>query len=105
MEWANKVWKWSTQSRENASWYQHEEIGYNYPISNIIAGILRGQLPSAGEHKEQKKAIYERYQKNLKDLPVTMNPIKLHGADIEPNYWLRSLLVNKEAMCRQIRGE
>ena len=105
LEWANKARKWSTQSRENAPWYQHEEVGYNYRMSNIIAGILRGQLPYAEEHKEQKKAIYERYQENLKDLPVTMNPVKLDGADIEPNYWLSCLLINKEAMCRQMRGE
>lgn len=105
LEWANKARKWSTQSRENAPWYQHEEVGYNYRMSNIIAGVLRGQLPYAEEHKEQKKAIYERYQENLKDLPVTMNPVELDGADIEPNYWLSCLLINKEAMCRQMRGE
>ena len=105
LEWANKARKWSTQSRENAPWYQHEEVGYNYRMSNIIAGVLRGQLPYAEEHKEQKKVIYERYQENLKDLPVTMNPVKLDGADIEPNYWLSCLLINKEAMCRQMRGE
>lgn len=105
LEWANKARKWSTQSRENAPWYQHEEVGYNYRMSNIIAGILRGQLPYAEEHRAQKKAIYERYQENLKDLPVTMNPVELDGADIEPNYWLSCLLINKEAMCRQMRGE
>ena len=105
LEWANKARKWSTQSRENAPWYQHEEVGYNYRMSNIIAGILRGQLPYAEEHKEQKKAIYERYQENLKDLPVTLNPVKLDGVDIEPNYWLSCLLINKEAMSRQMRGE
>lgn len=105
LEWADKARKWSTQSRENAPWYQHEEVGYNYRMSNIIAGILRGQLPYAEEHRAQKKAIYERYQENLKDLPVTMNPVKLDGADIEANYWLSCLIINKEAMCRQIRGE
>ncbi|MCQ5202266.1 DegT/DnrJ/EryC1/StrS family aminotransferase [Mordavella massiliensis] len=105
LEWANKARKWSTQSRENAPWYQHEEVGYNYRMSNIVAGILRGQLPYAEEHKEQKKAIYERYQENLKGLPVTMNPVKQDGTDIEPNYWLSCLLINKEAMCRQMRGE
>ena len=105
LEWANKARKWSTQSRENAPWYQHEEIGSNYRMSNIIAGILRGQLPYAEEHKAQKKAIYERYREGLKDLPVTMNPVKLEGADLEPNYWLSCLLIDKEAMCRQMRGE
>lgn len=105
LEWANKARKWSTQSREDAPWYQHEEMGYNYRMSNIIAGILRGQLPYAEDHKAQKKAIYERYKEKLKDLPVTMNPVKLDGADIEANYWLSCLLINKEAMCRQMRGE
>ena len=105
LKWANKARKWSTQSRESAPWYQHEEIGYNYRMSNIIAGILRGQLPYAEEHKAQKKAIYERYREGLKDLPVTMNPVKLEGADLEPNYWLSCLLIDKEAMCRQMRGE
>lgn len=102
---ANKVRKWSTQSRENAPWYQHEEIGYNYRMSNIIAGVIRGQLPYIEEHKAQKKAIYERYKKKLVGLPVSMNPVELGGAEIEPNYWLSCLLIDKDAMCPQMRGE
>ena len=74
-------------------------------MSNIIAGVLRGQLPYAEEHRRQKKAIYERYREKLKDLPVTMNPVGLDGVEIEANYWLSCLLINKEAMCRQVRGE
>ena len=105
LAWANKARKWSTQSRENAPWYQHEEVGYNYRMSNIIAGVIRGQLPYLERHIVQKKAIYERYRDGLKDLPVRMNPVKLDGADIEPNYWLSCLLIDKEAMCRQMRGE
>ena len=105
LEWANKARKWSTQSRENALWYQHEELGYNYRMSNIIAGVLRGQIPYMEEHIAQKKAIYERYREGLKDLPVTMNPVKLEGVDIEANYWLSCILIDKEAMCRQVRGE
>lgn len=105
MAWANKARKWSTQSREDAPWYQHEEVGYNYRMSNIVAGVLRGQLPYAEEHRRQKKAIYERYREKLKDLPVTMNPVTLSGADIEPNYWLSCILIDREAMCRQICGE
>lgn len=101
LAWANKARKWSTQSREDALWYQHEEVGYNYRMSNIIAGIVRGQLPYAEKHKEQKKAIYERYQKGLKDLPVSLNPVD-NG---EPNYWLSCLIIDKEAMCQQVRGE
>lgn len=103
--WANKARKWSTQSRENAPWYQHEEVGYNYRMSNIIAGVIRGQLPYLEEHISQKKAIYERYQEGLKDLPVRMNPVQSDDADREPNYWLSCLLIDKEAMCQQVRGD
>ncbi len=103
LEWANKVRKWSTQSRENAPWYQHEELGYNYRMSNIIAGIVRGQLPYADEHRQQKKAVWERYRDGLKDLPVTMNPIDF--ACSEPNYWLSCILIDEDAMAPFVRGE
>ena len=63
---ANKARKWSTQSRENAPWYQHEEVGYNYRMSNVIAGVVRGQYPHLEEHIAQKKAIYERYKEGYK---------------------------------------
>lgn len=102
LEDANKVRKWSTQSREDAPWYQHEELGYNYRMSNIIAGVVRGQLPYLEEHIAQKKAVYERYRAGLKDLPVTMNPFD--PAD-EPNYWLSCLLIDREAMCPTVRSE
>ena len=100
---ADKVRKWSTQSREAAPWYQHEEIGYNYRMSNIIAGIVRGQMPYLEEHIAQKKAIYERYREGFKGLPVTMNPFDAEAS--VPNYWLSCMLIDREAMCRQVRGE
>lgn len=100
---AEKVRKWSTQSRERAPWYQHEELGYNYRMSNVIAGVVRGQLPHLEEHIAQKKAIYFRYQEGLKDLPVSMNPYDAENS--EPNFWLSCLLINPEAMCPQVRGE
>lgn len=100
---ANKARKWSTQSREDAAWYQHEEIGYNYRMSNVIAGIVRGQLPYLDEHIAQKKAIYERYKEGFKDLPVQMNPMNL--TDSNPNYWLSCMIINSEAMAKQVRGE
>ena len=100
---ANKIRKWSTQSREAAPWYQHEELGYNYRMSNIIAGVVRGQLPHLKEHIAQKKAIYERYKEGLKDLPVQMNPFD--AANSVPNYWLSCILIREDAMCRQVRGE
>lgn len=98
-----KVRKWSTQAREDAPWYQHEETGYNYRMSNVIAGVVRGQLPYLEEHIRQKKAIYERYKEGFMDLPVEMNPYD--AVNSEPNFWLSCLLIKPEAMCRQVRGE
>ncbi len=102
-EWANKARKWSTQSRENASWYQHEELGYNYRMSNIVAGVVRGQLPYAKAHMAQKKAIWERYRAGLADLPVSMNPIDFENS--EPNYWLSCMIIHEDAMAPMVRGE
>lgn len=119
-EWADKARKWSTQSREDAPWYQHEEVGYNYRMSNIIAGVVRGQLPYLEEHIAQKKAIYERYKEGLKGLPVTMNPVAImqennsnsfmgeeqnDSPEMKANYWLSCLLIDRKAMCKQVRGE
>lgn len=103
LEAANKVRKWSTQARENAPWYQHEELGYNYRMSNVIAGIARGQMAYLDAHIAGKKAIYERYKEGFKDLPVSMNPFD--GANSEPNFWLSCILIDEEAMCRQVRSE
>ncbi len=103
LEDAHKVRKWSTQAREDAPWYQHEELGYNYRMSNVVAGVVRGQIPYLEEHISQKKAIYERYKEGFKDLPVTMNPFD--DKNSEPNFWLSCILINKEAMCKQVRGE
>jgi len=103
LEAANKVRKWSTQSRENAPWYQHEEVGYNYRMSNVIAGVVRGQIPYLEKHIAKKKAIYERYKEGLKDLPVKMNPYDEKNS--EPNFWLSCMIIDQEAMCRQVRGE
>ena len=100
---AEKVRKWFTQSREAAPWYQHEEIGYNYRMSNVIAGVVRGQMPHLEEHIAQKKVIYERYKEGLKGLPVRMNPY--NEKESEPNFWLSCLILDKEAMCRQVRSE
>lgn len=99
---ADKVRKWSTQSREAAPWYQHEELGYNYRMSNIIAGVARGNMLHIDEHIAQKRAIYERYREGLKDLPVIMNPFEEKS---KPNYWLSCLLIDRDAMCRQVRGD
>ncbi len=102
-KWAAKARKWSTQSREDAPWYQHEELGYNYRMSNIIAGVVRGQFPHAEIHREQKKAIYDRYKAGLKDLPVRINPFD--PVTSEPNYWLSCITINEEAMCETVMNE
>ena len=103
LEDANKVRKWSTQARENAAWYQHEELGFNYRMSNVIAGVIRGQYEYLDEHIAQKKAIYERYKEGFKDLPVKMNPFEEDKAI--PNFWLSCLIIEKDAMCKQVRSE
>ena len=100
---ADKVRKWSTQSRENAPWYQHEELGYNYRMSNVIAGVVRGQIPYLEEHVAQKKAIYMRYKEAFKDLPVKMNPYDEKNS--EPNFWLSCMIIDEDAMCKQVRSE
>lgn len=102
IEVANKISKWSTQARENAPWYQHEEVGYNYRMSNVVAGVIRGQYSYLEEHIEGKKAVYERYREGFKDLPVQMNPI---ADSTEPNYWLSAMIIDKDYMCRQVRDD
>ncbi len=100
---AEKVKKWSTQSREDAPWYQHEEIGYNYRMSNVIAGVIRGQLPYLQKHIDEKKAIYERYKEGLKGLPVSMNPYDAENT--RPNFWLSCMIIDEDAMCKQVRDD
>lgn len=93
---ADRVRKWSTQSREPAPWYQHEEIGYNYRMSNVIAGVVRGQLPHLEEHIAQKRAIYERYKAGLAGLPVQMN--HYDAANSVPNFWLSCMIIDENAI-------
>ena len=100
---AKKVKKWSTQSREAAPWYQHEDIGYNYRMSNVVAGVVRGQIPHLEEHIAKKKAIYDRYKEGFKDLPVTMNPYDL--TDSVPNFWLSCIIIDEDSICHQEIGE
>lgn len=89
-----KVRFWATQARESFPYYQHEEIGYNYRMSNIVAGIGRGQMEYVGEHIRQKTAIYKRYETMLSDLPVHMNP---YLKDSVPNFWLSCLTIDAGA--------
>lgn len=100
---AKRVQKWSTQSREAAPWYQHEEIGYNYRMSNVVAGVIRGQFPYLEKHIARKREIYERYREGFKGLPVTMNPYDAENS--VPNFWLSCMLIDKEGMCSQTLGD
>ena len=103
LEAANKVRKWATQARENAAWYQHEELGYNYRMSNVVAGVVRGQVLHLEEHIKKKRAIYKKYEEGFRGIPVSMNPI--NEGICYPNYWLSCLMINSDAMCKQVRGD
>lgn len=91
-----------TQSRENAIWYEHKELGYNYRMSNIVAGIGRGQLLHLNDHINRKTQIYNNYKEGFKDLPVTLNP---YLKDSKPNFWLSCLLINEDSLCKHNRTE
>ena len=95
--------KLSTQSRENAQWYEHEMCGYNYRMSNVVAGVIRGQIPYLSEHVEKKKKIYERYREGFKGLPLCMSPYDAENS--APNFWLSCAVVDPDAMAPQTRGE
>lgn len=84
------AFKLATQAREPAPWYQHEHIGYNYRMSNVVAGIGRGQLLHLEEHRQRKTAIYCRYKEAFQELPITMNP---YTKDMTPNFWLSCILL------------
>lgn len=90
-EMLKRVLKWITQSREPAKWYQHEELGYNYRMSNIVAGIGRGQMTVLQDHVDQKTAIYERYKKAFEDMPITMQP---YENETKPNHWLSAATID-----------
>jgi dTDP-4-amino-4,6-dideoxygalactose transaminase len=100
---ADQTRKWSTQARENAPWYQHEQIGYNYRMSNVVAGVVRGQYAYLENHMARKKTIFQRYQAGLADLPITMNPY--NPETTEPNFWLSCILIDEAAMCAQERSD
>ena len=98
----NTIRKWSTQARDNAPWYQHSELGFNYRMSNVIAGVARGQLPYLQEHIDRKKEIFKRYELGLTGLPIKMNP---HVENSVPNYWLSCMIIDEDVMCNQNRTD
>ncbi len=95
-----KVRFWSTQSREKARHYEHKEIGYNYRMSNIVAGIGRGQLKVLDERLAQKKHIYDTYKEGLKDISdIEMAPVP---KDSKPNFWLSVLTLKENSKVKPI---
>lgn len=82
---------WATQAREPFPWYEHKEIGYNYRMSNIVAGIGRGQFLHLDEHRQLKENIYRTYEKGLAGLPVKMNP---YLPSSHPNFWLSCMTID-----------
>ena len=90
-----KVRFWITQAREKARHYQHEEIGYNYRMSNIVAGIGRGQLKVLDKRIEQKTKIYETYKEAFKDIEeIEMQPMR---ENTRPNHWLSVITLKKDS--------
>lgn len=90
-----KVTFYATQSRDPARHYQHSEIGYNYRMSNVTAGIGRGQLLHLEEHKARKKEIYRQYKEAFEEIPeIHMNPLNPDG---DANCWLSCMVI--EAGC------
>lgn len=88
---AKHALKLATQAREPFPWYQHEEVGYNYRLSNISAGIGRGQMRVLAERVAKKRDIYTRYAEEFAGLPITMAPMP---EDSRPNCWLSSMLLD-----------
>lgn len=100
---SSKARKLSNQAKELSPWYQHEEIGYNYRMSEVVAGVIRAQLPHLEKHISRKKEIYDRYNEGLKSLPITMNPFNEN--ECSPNFWLSCMLIDKSSMCEQKRDD
>lgn len=90
-----KVRFWSTQSRDAARHYQHSELGYNYRMSNVVAGIGRGQLKVLNDRIAKKKQIFETYKEAFKDInDIEMMPI---SSDNQPNYWLSCITIKENS--------
>lgn len=94
-EHADKARFWATQSKDPAPWYQHSELGYNYRMSNIVAGVGRGQFLHIEEHKKLKTDIYFNYKKLLNDIDITMNP---YLEESVPSFWLSCMLIGEDSI-------
>ncbi len=90
---------WATQSREQARHYEHKEVGYNYRISNISAGIGRAQLQALDGFIDNRKNIYDQYKEKLNDFPIEFIPISDNG---NPNYWLTVITLDEENLVNPV---
>ncbi|MGF3141087.1 DegT/DnrJ/EryC1/StrS family aminotransferase [Facklamia sp. P13064] len=89
---------WATQARESFPWYQHEEIGYNYRMSNVVAGIGRGQLKVLKDRVEKKRAIYHAYAEGFKDIEqIKMGPDRMEQGDFA-NHWLTAITIESDTI-------
>jgi len=95
-----KVRFWATQSREKERHYEHKEIGYNYRMSNIVAGIGRGQLKVLDKRIEQKTSIYYTYKEAFKDIKdIEMQPVPENA---KPNHWLSVITLRENSKVKPI---
>lgn len=95
-----KVRFWSTQARDKARHYEHTELGYNYRMSNIVAGIGRGQLRVLEDRIAKKKEIFETYKEAFKDIEdIEMMPVCEYG---EPNYWLTTITLSENSKVKPL---
>lgn len=99
---AEKAKFWATQSKDPAPWYQHSEIGYNYRMSNVVAGIGRGQFLHLNEHRDKKIEIQNIYKEGLKEIPVKMNPYLEY---MSPVFWLSCLIIDEDSISEKINPE
>lgn len=95
-----KIKFWATQARDAARYYQHSELGYNYRMSNVLAGIGRGQIRILGDRLRQKKHIFETYKNELKEVSdIEFMPVKNYG---NPNYWLSVITIKANSNIKPI---
>ena len=93
---------WASQAKASAPWNQHEELGYNYAMSDITAGIILGQFQHLEEHIARKKAVYQRYQKEVNEDLIQLNPL---GDGTKPNYWITCMTVESSILFQETRSE
>ena len=97
-EYTDKALFLATQARDNAPYYLHSEVGYNYRMSNVVAGIGRGQMTVINKRIEQKKYIYDKYRESFKDI----DEIEIMPEFEKPNHWLSVITLKDESKVEAI---